>query len=229
MSAPKISVLLPVYNGQKYLNKAIDSILNQTYSDFELLIGINGCTDCSLDICKSYVDDRITVFDYGSDKGACKTLNKLLKEAKADWIANQDQDDIWLHEKFEKQIEYINDYDIIGTQICYIDETDAITSKLFLSPFYDEIYYKSLYLSQNQIANSSTLVRKTKLIECGGWDETLPNAMDFDMWLKLMIFHNCKVVNLEDYLVHHRLHKESNFNTQTFDPALITEKYSQYR
>ena len=88
----KISVLLPVYNGEKYLRESIDSVLDQTYENFELLIGLNGSTDGSANIAKAMKrrDERIRVFDYGSDKGKPKTLNKLLKQSSGKYISLQD-------------------------------------------------------------------------------------------------------------------------------------------
>ena len=74
-----ISILLAVYNGEKYIRKSIDSILNQSYKDFELLIGFNGTIDNSKKIVSEYNDSRIRVFDYNDDKGKAKTLNKLIR------------------------------------------------------------------------------------------------------------------------------------------------------
>lgn len=73
-------------------------------------------------IVASYQDNRIKTFDYGQDKGKAKTLNKLVKESQYDWLAMQDDDDIWLNNKLAIQNQYINDYDVIGTYIKYIDE-----------------------------------------------------------------------------------------------------------
>ena len=112
-----ISVLLAVYNGEKYIRKSLDSVLNQTYKDFEILIGFNGTTDNSKSIVSEYKDNRIKVFDFGNDKGKAKTLNKLLRECKGDWIAIQDDDDIWLPGKLEFQLKYSNDFDVIGSKV----------------------------------------------------------------------------------------------------------------
>ena len=116
-----ISILLAVYNGEKYINESIDSILNQSFTEWELLIGFNGTTDNSKEIVSNYNDSRIKIFDYLDDKGKSITLNKLLKEAKYDWCAIQDDDDVWIQDKLENQMKYINDYDIIGTLINYLE------------------------------------------------------------------------------------------------------------
>lgn len=204
-----ISILLATYNGEKYIKESIDSIINQTYKDFELLIGFNGTTDGSKKIVSEYNDDRIRVFDYGDDKGKSITLNKLLKEAKYDWCAMQDDDDIWLETKLEKQLEYTKDFDIIGTFIYYL-ENGVTRDGPNLSQYDGDIKRKS-FGGDNQIANSSAIFKKRDAISINGWvDDGLE---DFDFWLKLMRVGK-EFVNIPEKLVLHRLHSDSNFNTK---------------
>jgi glycosyltransferase involved in cell wall biosynthesis len=215
-----ISILLPIYNGEKFISQSIDSILNQTFKDFELLIGFNGTTDNSIDIVSSYKDNRIKIFNYANEKGKSKTLNKLLSESKYEWVAIQDDDDIWIDKKIEKQLRFINNFDVIGTLIKYIDENNKVTGDpdLFTDSF---IIAQLLSLGHNQIANSSTLIKKSCIFEVGGWSENLDKLAennvqpceDFDLWLK-MIKNNKKFINVDEYLVHHRIHSRSNFNTK---------------
>src|SRR5687767_7542953 len=100
MSQPLISVLLPVYNAEKYLRESIDSILKQTYSNFEFLILNDGSTDGSEEIIKSYSDPRIR-YSKHENCGLAATLNKGIEQAKGEIIARQDQDDISLPERFQ--------------------------------------------------------------------------------------------------------------------------------
>lgn len=214
-----ISILLATYNGEKYIKECIDSVINQTYKDWELLIGFNGTTDNSKDIVSSYDDKRIKVFDYGDDKGKSKTLNKLLKKCKYDWCAMQDDDDIWLKDKLENQVLYLNeDYDVIGTRINYLIE-DKITKGPKLSLSDKEIKRRS-FLGDNQVANSSSIFRKSDALDLGGWNEKVEGIEDFDFWLKLMR-KNKVFINIPKYLVLHRMHPESNFNTKTHDLSKI--------
>lgn len=210
-----ISILLPTYNGEKFISQSIDSILNQTFGDFELLIGFNGTTDNSKDIVSSYNDKRIRVFDYADEKGKSTTLNKLLLESKFDWIALQDDDDIWLETKLEKQIEFINEFDVIGTFINYIDENNQIIGRPILTSFPDDINHISL-AGENQVANTSTIFKKSVAIDVGGWRQEFDGIEDFDFWLRLMRSGK-KFKNIPEELVQHRLHKNSNFNTKKFD------------
>ena len=154
-----VSILLATYNGERFISKSIESILNQTFKDFELLIGLNGTTDNSKEIINRYNDSRIRVFDYGDDKGKCKTLNKLLLESKYDWIAIQDDDDIWVETKLEKQLTHINTNDVIGTLIDYINTDETIIGCPTLSLNDEEIKQKSLS-GDNQVANTSAIFKK---------------------------------------------------------------------
>lgn len=225
-----ISILLAVYNGEKYISQSIDSVINQTFNNWELLVGFNGTTDSSKEIVNSYGDSRIKTFDYGEDKGKAKTLNKLIKEAKYDWCAIQDDDDVWLPEKLEKQIEYTKKYDVIGSFIEYINESDDVIGSPDLSSFNDDIKAKSIS-GINQIANSSSIFRKSAVCDVGCWDENLDKLVpqgiqpkeDFDLWLKLLKNDNL-FYNIPEYLVLHRLHPQSNFNTKLHGASKILWK-----
>jgi glycosyltransferase involved in cell wall biosynthesis len=206
-----ISILLPVFNGERYIKKSIDSIINQTFKDFELLIGFNGTTDSSREIVDSYTDNRIKIFEY-EERGKAKTLNKLIKESSFDWIAIQDDDDVWSKYKLEYQIKYIKEYDVIGTYIEYINENDKVTGFPNLHSDHETIAKYSLN-GNNQIANSSAIFKFKDASEIDGWGETLDGIEDYDFWLKLLK-KNKKFFNVPFKLVRHRLHKNSNFNTK---------------
>ena len=221
-----ISVLLATYNGERYIQKSIESVLNQTYKDFELLIGFNGTTDSSKEILKNFTDSRIRVFDYCDDKGKSKTLNKLIKEAKYDWVAIQDDDDIWLPRKLEKQFAEINknkDLSVVGTQIFYIDENENIIGKPNLSLFHEDIKIKSLN-GDNQIANTSAVFLKKAAFDVDCWNENIVGIEDFDFWLKMLTL-GCKFSNLNKELVLHRIHGNSNFNTKKWNVEDLIKKY----
>ena len=214
-----ISILLAVYNGEKYIKKSIESIINQTFTDWELLIGFNGTKDNSKQIVSEYNDSRIRVFDYGMDVGKAKTLNKMIKEVKYDWIAIQDDDDIWMPKKLERQVKLINGFDVIGSQIMYIDENDNPNGGPQLAKKDEQIKAKSLN-GDNQIANTSTLFKKVCAEDVGGWSETIDGIEDFDFWLKIMR-KGYKFTNSHSIEVFHRLHSKSNFNTNKYDLSQI--------
>lgn len=209
------SILLATYNGEKYIRESIDSILNQNFPYWELLIGFNGTTDNTKNIVSEYKDFRIKTFDYGNDKGKAKTLNKLLTEAKYEWIAIQDDDDIWRCNKLQKQAAYANIYDIIGSFIHYIDEYGEITFDLNLAIEDERI--KQLSLSgNNQIANTSAVLKKSIALDANGWREDIDGIEDFDFWLRLMRKQK-QFFNIPEYLVMHRVYKQSNFNNKIYN------------
>jgi glycosyltransferase involved in cell wall biosynthesis len=210
-----ISILLATFNGHKFIEESINSILNQSFNDFELLIGLNGENEATKNILKNYNDNRIKIFDYGNDKGKSKTLNKLLQVAKYDWVGIQDDDDVWLPQKLETQIKFIEHFDVIGSLINYISESGKIIGSPNLAINHDEIKIKSLS-GDNNIANTSAIFKKECALEVNGWSTNLDGIEDFDFWLKL-IRNNKKIINVNEVLVLHRLHGKSNFNTKKHD------------
>jgi len=216
-----ISILLAVHNGEKYISQSIDSIINQTFENWELLIGFNGTIDSSKDIVDSYNDDRIKTFDYGNDKGKAKTLNKLIKEAQYDWCAIQDDDDIWLSKKLEKQIKHTKDCDVVGSYIHYINENGSITGSPNLSQNHGQIKTKSL-IGINQIANSSAIFKKDAAAQINFWREDIDGVEDFDFWLRLLRA-GYSFYNIPEYITLHRLHASSHFNSQESQNLKINE------
>lgn len=211
-SIKMISILLAVHNGEKYLSQSIESILNQTYTDWELLIGFNGTSDKSKDIVNQYKDKRMKIFDYGLDKGKGKTLNKLISESQYDWCAMQDDDDIWMPQKLEQQILLTKQFDVIGTYILYIDNNNTIIGSPKLAQQHKDIKYLTLH-GINQIANSSSIFKKQPIIELSGWNIGLEGKEDLDLWQRLLRTGSM-FANIPQYLTLHRLHKDSNFNTK---------------
>lgn len=210
-----ISILLATYNGEKYLSFAIESVLNQSFKDFELLIGFNGTTDNSKEIPGRYNDPRIRIFDYGDDKGKSKTLNKLLNESKYERVCLQDDDDIWLYNKLESQTPYFDKYDVVGTLISYINEEGHIIGKPYLSTDPNEIEYLSM-MGINQVANTTAIFKRQDALDINGWRDGLDGIEDYDFWLRLMR-NGKRFINVPEELVLHRLHSNSNFNTKKYD------------
>jgi glycosyltransferase involved in cell wall biosynthesis len=122
-----ISVILPVYNSEKYISEAIESIINQTYTNFELLVLDDGSTDTTLDIVQCFNDKRIKIFTSEENHGIVHQLNKGIENSQGEYIARMDADDISLPERFEKQIEFLENVDnskidLLGTDALEIGE-----------------------------------------------------------------------------------------------------------
>ena len=115
----------------------------------------------------------------------------------------------------EKQIKLVNDYDVIGTFINYINENGDITGRPILSSFPNDIKHISL-AGINQVANTSAIFKKSDALLMNGWKDGLDGIEDYDFWLRLMR-EGKSFINIPEELVHHRLHSNSNFNTKRHD------------
>lgn len=225
MQTPFISVLLAVHNGENYMRHAINSVLQQTYKNFELLIGPNGThSDRTEEIAKEYKekDARVKIC-LASEKGKSHMLNYMLKHAKGDYIAIQDHDDLWHDTKLQKQADYLKkfpDTDVLGTWFDCIDAHDEILFVQETETKHEDIV-RECRRGINEVGNFTSLVRTSKLREAGGWDPKWEGIEDFDLWLRL-INQGLRFANVAEILGKHRLHKKSSFNTQDF-----TEKLKQ--
>jgi glycosyltransferase involved in cell wall biosynthesis len=199
-----ISVILPVYNAEKYLRQAVDSVLNQTFANFEFLIYNDGSTDSSLDILNSYTDSRIKIRNLDSNIGLIKLLNLAFKEAKGKYIARMDADDICLPTRFEEQINFLEknpQYGICGTQ-CQIIGTDKILAK----PTKD-IDLRWWIFKGSPLAHPSIMLRSSILKEYSlEFKEHAYVVEDFDLWWR-MAFHT-KMANLSKVLLNYRIHEQ---------------------
>jgi len=198
-----ITILMPIYNGIEFIEESVSSIIKQTYTDWELIIGINGHPPDSeiYKKAKEYSSDKIKVHDLIDIKGKSSALNEMLKYSNFKWISLLDVDDIWLSNKLESHIPYMKSYDIIGTQCEYFgDITGSPNIPLRDIAHFD--FYKT-----NPVINSSCLVKK----ELCYWNGEFNGVEDYDMWLRLWK-QNYKFYNVETIQVLHRIHKQSAFN-----------------
>jgi len=226
MNNPKVSVILPVYNCEKYLQYAIESILDQTFKDFELLILDDGSTDKSSEIAKKYAakDNRIRYF-YHSNMGLAKTLNKGLKLARGVYIARQDADDISHPERLEKQVKYLDGHPeiaLVGTSMYQIDEKGK---KLYFYKFptsHNKII-KLLEKGENPFPHTSIMIRKSVINMIGGYRELFKKAQDYDLYLR--VCERFKVASIPEPLVQVRFHEESISRSERF---FETRMYALY-
>jgi glycosyltransferase involved in cell wall biosynthesis len=206
MSSPQISVVLPVYNGGVFLSKAIESILNQTYADFEFIIINDGSKDGSKELIDLYAaqDNRIIAV-HQENAGLVASLNRGVALAKAPLIARMDADDIAFPERFAKQFAYLQqhpDVVVLGTSIRLIDENEK--------PIYDMRYpvrakevAKSMFRT-NPMAHPTVMMRTDIVREAGGYNPLYQYNEDYDLWLRLS--EKYKLANLPDIYLLYRQH-----------------------
>jgi len=204
MKNPLVTVLMPVYNAAPYLREAIDSILNQTFSDFEFLIIDDGSSDNSVDIIKSYDDPRIVLHLNGDNIKLISTLNKGLDLANGKYIARMDADDISLPERIKNQFEFLEKNPEIGVLSTGFLSFSENSEMLSIYPFnHDDIVFGLLY--QMQICHGASMFRKELIDKFGlRFIKEFPHAEDYHF------FYVCsrytQMANLQQVLYKVRLH-----------------------
>ncbi len=175
---------MSVYNSEKYLQEAVDSILNQTFKDFEFIIINDGSTDRTKEILESYQDHRIILINQ-ENMGLTKSLNKGISLAKGEYIARQDADDISLPERLEKQLEFLERYNnitLLGTAVKIIDEKGIYIHTRKYPIDYSSI--RKFIKKDNPFSHGSVMFRRKCFLEMGGYREIFFIAQDYDLWLR---------------------------------------------
>lgn len=194
-----VSVVLPVYNGEQYLEEAILSILNQTFNDFELIIINDGSTDTSLSIIEKYlkIDDRIVVINQ-QNKGLARSLNIGLNAAKGEYIARMDADDVALPDRFVKQVDFFRSHPktvLLGTAVELIDKDGAPI--VIDVPYIGSSFLKKYLLTiGNPFKHPTVMFRRDLAISVGGYNELIGKYIeDYFLWTKLASYGEIEILN----------------------------------
>ena len=182
---PKVSVVMPAYNAEAYIGAAMESILNQSFGDFEFLI-LNDCsTDGTEAIIKSYDDPRIVYLKNEKNLGVAATLNKGLAAAQGEYIARMDADDFSLPQRFEKQVAYLDahpEVTVLGTQVQFFsDRGDGEPFCYLGSP----AQLKIDLLFASAIAHPSVMLRRQVILDMGGYDRQFEGLEDYELWCRI--------------------------------------------
>ena len=206
-SNPMISLVMPVYNGEKFLKEAIDSILNQTYKDFEFLIVYDESTDGTLSIIQKFQEqDTRVVLINGDKEGISGALNKGIKKSRGKYIARLDADDISLPTRFEKQINHMEIFklDICGGHSLLIDSDGKINGIGMVPRSHDLCGLSMMFMVP--FAHSSVMILKSFLIDSSL--KYIGKYEDFDLWAR-MFSAGAKFGNVDDVVVRYRVLKDS--------------------
>jgi len=211
---------MPVYNAAKYIREAIASVLDQTFTDFELLIINDGSTDDTLGIINSFDDARVTVISQ-KNKGVAAALNKGLKYARADYVARFDADDICYPNRLQVQYDFMMahpEYSIIGSEADYIDTHGEFLFTHQLAGYsYNDL--KQLDFKVCPMIHSCVLYKKDVVLDAGGYNEHAYTFEDHFLWASILKTH--KACNLQQALIKVRLNPES----VTIDEKWHTRKF----
>jgi len=221
--SPSVSIVMNCFNGETYLKQAIDSVINQTFEDWELIFWDNLSTDNSSEIVMSYQDHRIKYFKSETHTLLGKARNLAMNNAKADWVAFLDVDDIWLENKLERQIELIrSDKNNIGfiygrCEVIYSDDPKKNHRFKQGQTLPSGNIFEELLL-ENFIPFVSAVVDKKKFSSLGGFDNKLKHSTDYYMFLRLAEKYPVKA--LQDVSSTYRIHEGNLTNSLRIEGEL---------
>ncbi len=206
---PRVSVIISTFNGERYIREAVQSILDQTFHDFELILVNDGSTDATLEILRGFDDPRITIVNNPGNQGIAASQNKALSVATGEYLALMDHDDVSLPERLQMQVAFLDDHPEVGMLGCNcisVDEKDHVES--VSSHFRDDAFLKwQLLLCGCPFFHTSLMVRRSAMERVGGYDGKYRFAGDYYVIAKLT--DSCGVSNLDQPLVKWRVHSSS--------------------
>ncbi len=217
-SVPRLSVLMPLYNGERFLSEALESILSQTFTDFELLIVDDGSSDSSASIVRSFAarDSRVRGFFLRKNVGIAPAMNIGLREARAPLIARADCDDFCAVNRFAQQVAYMDrhpDICILGCRAVIIDEDDNMIEGV-------GDYKLTFAMGHRQISNNisrgdypllhpALMYRRAGMLALGGYREVFPVGEDLDLYERMFVRLGCVFANLSKALYFYRRYPSS--------------------
>lgn len=214
----KISVVIPAYGVEKYIETTVQSVLSQTYKNWELLIIDDGSPDRTVEVCKKFTDSRIKIISQ-TNRGLAGARNTGIRHAQGDYVAFLDGDDVWLPEKLEKHLEHLENSPDVGVSFSpsgFIDE-EGKQRGTYLKPKLKDITPQSL-LKDNSIGNGSAAVVRQEVlkaikfqdnlygvVEDFYFDDHLRQAEDLDCWLRISIQTEWKIEGIPEVLTLYRV------------------------
>lgn len=205
-----VSVILPVHNASRYLQQSIESILEQTYDNFEIIAIDDGSTDTSLTILQALTaaDSRLKVY-HQENIGITATLNRAVQQASGKYIARMDADDISLPHRFKAQVEYLNanpEIVAVGGKVLMIDDDDLPISDSPTALEHEAIDQENM-LGRTSINHPAVMMRATAIKQLGGYNPAYRFGQDLDLWLRLAELG--RLANLDSRVLLYRLHPQS--------------------
>ena len=208
---PKVTVAIAIHNGAGYLAEAMESVLSQTFTDFEIIAVDDGSSDNTLAILRRFAseDGRVRVITR-ENRGLVASLNETLSHAAGEYYARMDADDICVPERFEKQVAYLNENSAVvavGAQVLLVDPVRRPMMKMPVPLQHDEIDACHLSGSKHALTHPVVMMRLDVIRAVGGYSDDYRHAEDHDLWLRLAEVG--ELANLPDVLLHYRQHGAS--------------------
>jgi glycosyltransferase involved in cell wall biosynthesis len=229
MKGPLITVGIPSYNHAKFLEKALDTVVKQTYSNLEIIIVDNFSTDGTDDVLSKFIDSRMSIVKVNNGGSIAVSRNIILSKSKGEWIAFLDSDDWWTLDKLEKSAQQFQQgVDLIYHDLIVVNENaDNMQKTTRKSRKMKKPVFKDLIIKGNTIPTSSVVVRKSILIKVQGMNESkyMYGIEDFNTWLKIsQITDGFRYLN--ENLGFYRVHQTNTSITKKFSPPL--EAYKEF-
>ena len=221
-----ISIVIPTHNRSDLLQRALDSVLNQTYGDFEIIVVSDGSTDNTDEIMANYQDERINYISYHPSRGGNVARNTGIKAAKYDYIAFLDDDDEWHPTKLQKQLNVFNENENVGlvytgVNTIYVDEQVSYYS----IPDKTGNLSKDILLSNSIGTTSTVMVKKEILNETGYFDEKLKAQQDYDLWIR--VCQKTEIGAVKEACVKYSNYPGTNQISQQLDKYIESMSYIQ--
>lgn len=212
IAQPFVSVIIPTYNRGKFIKKAIESVLSQTYRNYEIIVVDDGSTDKTGEVLKEFHGRSEIIYLYKENGGVSSARNMGIKKAKGDYIAFLDSDDTWMPQKLERQIEYISDNPekvMVGTEFVIYDDSGNKLGKSGLTDEFpaDKNELLVYLLSKPPLLPSTLMIKKEVFDIVGGFDEDLSTAVDLDFNIRAAL-KDIKMAIVDESLMKYIAHKD---------------------
>jgi glycosyltransferase involved in cell wall biosynthesis len=208
MDTPRVSVIMPVYNAERYVADAVESILAQTFTDFEFMIVNDGSTDKSLGILEKYAarDERINLVSR-PNTGYLVALNAMLGRARGEYVARMDADDVAMPQRFDRQVQYLNEHPecvLVGSRVIIIDPDGDPLTEIGDALTHEEIDEAFMRAQGQMVYHPSVIYRRQVVLDLGGYRPEYNLTEDLDLFLRLAEVG--RIVNLAEPLLKYREH-----------------------
>jgi glycosyltransferase involved in cell wall biosynthesis len=211
---PKLSVIMSVLNGEPYLREGVESVLTQTFEDFEFIVLDDGSTDNTAQILESYDDPRIVRLSNPANLGLPKSFNRCLSVCRGEIIVRQDADDMSMPSRFMEQLDYLErhpDIGVLGTQMDVVDERGDFLYKYELPISHPMIAWQLFF--GRSLAHPTVMMRRSLIERVGGYNPSFPYSEDFELWTRLVEI--TRIENLSNPLYKYRWRADSFSSTKS--------------
>ena len=213
---PRVSVVMPAYNDERYVAEAIQSVLAQTYQDFELVITDNGSSDGTANVIKSFQDPRIRLLSLAKNRGHCGGMNNSVNAAQGEFLALLNSDDAFYPDKLEKQVKFLDENPHVGIVFSYAEIIDKDSQAFKGESAYKGIFdrpnqenrfgwLRNFFLNDNCLCHPSALIRKRCQEDIGLFDERFALLLDLDYWIRMCLKYQIHI--LPERLTKFRVHE----------------------